>query len=260
MALRLKIGIILSTLFILFFGVPVASAQQQQKQNNSGKDDIVNPIDKNIVGNHTADGGCEYFGSMMLQSNEKAKMAEIVSQDPSSCAAVVREGIPKDVRPAKNYSPGVKSSSSSSVAYTGKSMGPDPESSGYLHYWLEDPVYLDVNSVTDYITWGWDGYNVVGNFYGSDYRWWLSEDGWYELTGCCHGFNMWWDGWGGAANVSTTDLFNVNNWIFGFNWVWYNPNRVEGGPQGQLWCYFYVTYGGDSSALLWPNVQLIRTM
>lgn len=228
--------------------------------------DIKNPNYKNVVGNHTANGACEYSGSMMLQPNENARMAEIVSQDPSSCAAVLKEGTPKEIKPVKDNRLGVKSSSTSSMGYTGKSMGADPESSGYLHYWITDPVNMSLNSVTDYITWWWDGYNVVGNFYGSDYRTWLSDEwpysGWNELTHCsgCYSFNVWWDGWGGAANVSTTDLFSINNSLWGFNWVFYNPNRVEGGPQGQLWCYFYVTYGGDSSALMWPNVQLIRTM
>jgi len=215
----------------------------------------VNPTYTKIVGVRSANGSCEWHGQpMMLPRDQNAIRLEIDSYDPSNCNAILKEGIPKQVKPI--HQTGMNSSRSSSVAYTGKPAGIDPETSGYFHSWIEDPVGWDVNSVTDYIDYWWDGNNIVGNFYGSDWREWNTN--WYELTSCCYSFNIWWDGWGGNANVSTIDLFNTN-WPFGFNWAWYNPNRVYGTPQGDVWFYPGLTWGGDNSGMLHSADEIVKT-
>ena len=232
MTLRLKACIIFSVLCLFVFWTSVASAQQ----DNSGNDDIIKPTYKSIIGTHESNGGCSYKGSMMLKPGEKALRAEIVDQDTSSCGAVLKEGAPRELE--DKSSPRGESSGSSSVGYTGKPTGSDPQSSGYFRTWMEDPVGLDLNSVTNYLTWSWDGF-VVYNPWGGYQLWWLSGDGWYPLTDCSGCFSFrgpYWNGWG--FEEQTTILYSIDNWLWGFDWTYWNPNLVVGGPQGQLYGYY----------------------
>ncbi len=257
MTLRLKACIIFSVLCLFVFWTSVASAQQ----DNSGNDDMINPTYRNIAGAHTANGGCSYYGWLFLPHNfgQKAVMAEIKRKDSSSCAAVLKEGVPRYVKSVPEHADSAESKASAKAYYTGQSNGNDPESAGYFHSWLLDPPGITLNEVYDWLDWWWNGYSVVGTAYGGDYRSWFDVDGWYELTGCCYNFNIWWDGGINSFLASTNDLFSVDSWPWGFNWAWYHPNLVVGTPQGNLWGYYGLTYGGDSSWLLHGLCALVQT-
>lgn len=114
-----------------------------------------------------------------------------------------------------------------------------------------------MNLVKNIIHWTWNGSSVVGTFTCSDYRWWLSDTGWYPFyhdLNCGTGSN-------GQANSATwqdyeNDVFCGGNTTYSF----YDRNHAWGWGDGRLNGSTDAVSVEGCSNLLHLHTVMVRTL
>jgi hypothetical protein len=119
--------------------------------------------------------------------------------------------------------------------------------SGYYRTVWHDPINIEVNEVKDTINFTYDGV-YVDSFGGSDYRWWLSGDGWGEAS---HSIGSYWGSNYTSGTVWTYDHFTNGIFCaFQTTHVYYSDNNVVGHGSGGVGGYVNTWDGGGCSGLL----------
>jgi hypothetical protein len=213
-----------------------ASAQEKDPFNT-----IKNPRTVKIYGVPLKGGGCAYSGTLAIPPDGAPIRQEIIYQEPTSCTMVAVQGEPVTPKPVQRPDGSSKAdakTASAARAGSGESVTVNSayNSVAYLHTWLEDPVNWDVNSVTSYINWWWNGYYVIGTFRCSNYRWW--QPWWHEQDS-----NLWcYQDSSGKAVSSTYSRFYATGWR---TTAIYNRNNARGAGNGWLyWDYYMQWWGG----------------
>ena len=141
-------------------------------------------------------------------------------------------------------------SATSTVAGGSHTAAPSPltaSTSGYYRTVWHDPVGIEVNEVKDSISFTYDGI-YVDSFGGSDYRWWLSNDGWYEAS---HSIGSYYNSNHTKATVWTYDHFaNGIFCLFQTTHVYYSDNNVYGFGSGAVGGGVNTWASGGCSGLL----------
>jgi hypothetical protein len=132
----------------------------------------------------------------------------------------------------------------------------DPSTSGYFETVWADPVGITTNLVQDNVSWQYNGTDVTSATY-SDYRWWLSNDGWYEVShiiqaGYTGNPTLWVDTWDEFQN-------NAFCYILGTQvQTYYEPNQViahgNGSISGSTNTYDYYSNNNGCPGLHWYTV------
>lgn len=242
--LRLKLTFIAFATCVFMLAVSsVASAKEDAL--------LTNPTSITIYGVPLKGGGCEYSGTMAGAPGTAVRQKAIY-QDTSSCTMVIEQGEPVTRKVVDRKDGSSKTSTatitSGQAAKNGgvATLASNYHSVAYLHTWLEDPPNADVNSVTNYIDWWWNG-SYVTSGYANDYRWWLTETGWSERE---HNLQAYIDGNGRA--VSSTYSHFVNPW-FCFTidtHALYNRNNIRGAGNGWWSADWNVNWWGGCYNLL----------
>jgi len=148
----------------------------------------------------------------------------------------------------------VQSSKGSAINSVAMSAGDPSGTATYDTIW-EDPLNIHVNEVKDTIDWNYNG-STASPTNWSDYRWWLSNDGWYEVSGQ-HSLG---DYAGGTeAGAYTYDKFENDIFCAGFStYSWYQPNAVYGYPDGSSGGYSNTWSNGSSCAGLLHYYSLLN--
>lgn len=150
---------------------------------------LISATTETIIGYRSGDGSCTFaFPALTLAPDEDRIEARQLSIDYTDCTTEIEIGIPRVLHqdPQEGSSTTARMASDSSPT-AGGSVLATGSGSGYFKVWWEDPVNLDVHSVTTNISWAWDG-TCVNASSGSGNMWWQSWTGWTNTSGTIYDY------------------------------------------------------------------------
>ncbi len=129
--------------------------------------------------------GCRFVVEVSLAPGQTAVGGREVSHDPDTCKSIFEVGEPvstSDDGGEEVPAPGDGARGGNvGSRYVGASS--TTHSKGYFKAWAEDPINLDVNRVTSYMDWYWNGTCVTQANLNAPKLWWLKTSGWKKRSG-----------------------------------------------------------------------------
>lgn len=197
--------------------------------------------------------GTRYSYPLQFTANPGQKIGLLeISSDPLAHTQVIAVGAPTNqlLNPAMPQGASLQGQTQGKTTRVAPSISNGSASHHYTTTWY-DPVGITVNWVKDTINYGYNG-NIVTSFYGSDNRWWLSNDGWFEAS---HYIGSGYIGSAsnpdGEAAVYTGDTMQNNIFCAGNStYVYYSNNAVIARGNGSAFGSINTWDGGGCSSLL----------
>jgi len=210
-----------------------------------------------VVGQMAKNGLYTYPYTMTLAQHGNAVVAIELSIDTQAHTQLIAVGTPttqallQHDEMHRHQGTSKQQSTLSSNNSTSSNVVPFTSGTHSVKYTIDwyDPVGIEVNALTDYLTFSYNG-NTTTYISGSDSRWWLSDDGWVEQSHGIYGWNY----WGGNVRtyVYTDDTFANTPFCAGqTTYVYDTQNTAEGLSDGSVMGFVDFTYAADGcSALL----------
>lgn len=225
-----------------------------------------------VGGQRTADGGC-LFESPLLRVTEVGRVVRLdeLAYDPDSCRSLVQIGFAPAPAVAHEGEQGAGYASQDSPAIGpgapqvyASALPPAPVAPdignltltghfGYHRSWFDDPIWIDVNAVRNYVGWSEDG-SCTYSQSGWHSLSWLVEDGW-TLQGAQH-----WLDWDCTRVHSYSDVHYKNGVFCAFfdTWTHHSYNHAFGWYDGTLNGYTVWSKSGPCSGLLSHHAKVVK--
>ena len=149
-----------------------------------------------VQGNRMADGSCGWQEDVTLGPGSAVVEGREVGIDTSTCLVLMERGTPPAWAVASAFSrpDGGASfesgggaatfvpsgSDSAGAALVGVAATTQHSQAAFKSYW-EDPIWIDVNSVSDATDWYWNGSCVTSSYGAWEYGWY-TPTGWWKVS------------------------------------------------------------------------------
>lgn len=208
---------------------------------------------REVQGSRDAEGVCSIPVRLSLRPGAEAVTAHEVAHDPAKCRSRIAysEAAPRSGGGGMEVDQERARPEGASPVGTAATR----TSAGYLRSWLEDPIAIEVNAVTNSVTWGWSGLGCVTPGTGGKKYEWLTASGWDRLE------NEWQNTFTCAEQISSSYV-HFRNDIFCASMdtdAYYNRNTVRGLSNGELKGEYFIQRIGFCKEMLSAHFRLKRT-
>jgi hypothetical protein len=223
---------------------------------------LINPTTVQVSG-QWIDGRCVYELTLTLPPGAAAIQQNELSEDETNCEMTLEQGTPADPNePAMSGTLQTESQTHSDTCPPSPTppfgCGGSTHSAGWHKSWWEDPVGLDVNSVTSFLDWNWiTNDSVWGASCVNEFRYYAPT--WWEMVS----HNAQCEYTPNHMQIESSGYAHYHNGRFCFGGdtqVFYNRNRIIGFHDGSLLAIIVASKQGACADLLEFHNRAVRTL